>query len=251
MLTRKATGGGRPALQNNDQPLHTSYRALVNEAFRPKRIRQMEDYVEGIVAELIDAIVEAGGEADVVHDFSVPLPLIVISDQLGVPREMYRTFKEWSDAWLAGLGTELTDEQHIANAHTVIEMQKYLAGRIEERRATPQDDILSDLAQADVNGGKLDTATILSIVEQLLVAGNETTTNGIAAGLYALSQDQDLHRRAARRFGSGWRICRGGVAHGVTRTGFVPARYGRHRGRRRGYPGRFDRDGALRCCQPR
>ena len=195
IVNEEGYGRGRPALQNNDQPLHTSYRALVNEAFRPKRIRQMEDYVEGIVAELIDAIVEAGGEADVVHDFSVPLPLIVISDQLGVPREMYRTFKEWSDAWLAGLGTELTDEQHIANAHTVIEMQKYLAGRIEERRATPQDDILSDLAQADVNGGKLDTATILSIVEQLLVAGNETTTNGIAAGLYALSQDQDLHRR--------------------------------------------------------
>lgn len=188
-------GRGRPALANNDQPLHTTYRALVNEAFRPRRMRRMSEYVDGIVEELIEAVLASGGEADLVREFAVPLPLIVIADQLGVPRAMFRTFKQWSDAWVSGLGTALTDEQHVANARLIVEMQQYLAARIDERRTSPRDDILSDLARADVEGARLDTASILGIVEQLLVAGNETTTNGIAAGLFSLGQDPSMIRR--------------------------------------------------------
>ena len=195
IIEEEGFGRGRPALQNNDRPQHAAFRALVNEAFRPKRIRQMADYVDGIVGELIDAMVDAGGEADAVRDFCVPLPLTVISDQLGVPRGMYRTFKAWSDAWLAGLGQHLSDEEHVANARTVVQMQNYLAARIEERRHVSREDILSDLARARVNGAQLVTGTILGIVEELLVAGNETTTNGLAAGLYALSQSPDVHAR--------------------------------------------------------
>jgi len=188
-------GRNRRSLQNADQPIHTAHRSLVNEAFRPTRIRQMSDYVDGIVDELIDNIVANGGVADVVHDFAIPLPLIVIADQLGVPRDMYRTFKRWSDAWLGGLGAAQTDEQMIADAHLVVEMQKYLAARIDERRANPKEDILSDLAAAQIGGEPLDTGRILGIVEQLLVAGNETTTNGIAAGLHLLATQPRLHSR--------------------------------------------------------
>ena len=195
IISEEGYGRNRPALANNDAPSHTAFRGLVNEAFRPKRIRQMADYVDGIVAELIDALVEAGGVADLVRDFAVPLPLIVIADQLGVPRSLYRTFKEWSDAWLGGLGANLTEEQDIANAHKVVAMQRYLAERVNERREEGQDDILSDLAQAEVDGERLDMPTVLAIVEQLLVAGNETTTNGIASGLYALTQLPDCHGR--------------------------------------------------------
>ena len=188
-------GRNHRSLQNNDAPGHTAYRALVNEAFRPKRIRQMSDYVDGVVNELIDKILATQGVADVVYDFAVPLPLIVISDQLGVPREMYRTFKQWSDAWLAGLGAERSDEEMISDAHLVVDMQKYLAARIDERRVGPAEDILSDLAFAEVDGQALDTGEILGIVEQLLVAGNETTTNAIAAGLHLLATQPELHQR--------------------------------------------------------
>ena len=185
-------GRNRRSLQNADEPLHTVHRDLVNEAFRPKRIRQMADYVDGIVAELIDAI---GNEGDVVHDFAIPLPLIVIADQLGVPREMYRTFKSWSDAWLAGLGTQISEAEMVAAAHLVVDMQKFLAAKIDERREHPEEDILSDLAHAEIDGEPVPTATILGIVEQLLVAGNETTTNGIAAGLHLLAMRPELHAR--------------------------------------------------------
>lgn len=188
-------GRNRRSLQNADEPLHKVHRDLVDEAFRPKRIRQMSDYVDGIVAELIDAILASDNRADVVHDFAIPLPLIVIADQLGVPRDMYRTFKEWSDAWLAGLGTEISEQEQIQAAHLVVDMQNYLAGRIDERRARPREDILSDLAHAEIDGKPVPTATILGIVEQLLVAGNETTTNGIAAGLHYLATRPELHQR--------------------------------------------------------
>ena len=188
-------GRNRRSLQNADQPLHTAHRSLVNEAFRPRRIRQMSDYVDGIVNELIDQIVANDSVGDVVHDFAIPLPLIVISDQLGVSRDMYRTFKKWSDAWLAGLGAAQTHEEMIADAHLVVEMQQYLASRIDDRRAHPEEDILSDLAAADIDGKPLETGNILGIVEQLLVAGNETTTNGIAAGLHLLTTRPDMHER--------------------------------------------------------
>ncbi len=195
LVEEEGYGRGRPALQNNDAPAHTKFRKLVDRAFRPKRIREMSDYVDNIVSELIDAIVVDGGEADVVRDFAVPLPLIVIADQLGVPRENYRTFKEWSDAWLAGLGAQKSDDEMISAAKLVVEMQHYLVERIEERRDHPQEDILSDLATAEIDGELIDVRDILAIVEQLLVAGNETTTNGIASGLKALAQEPGLMRR--------------------------------------------------------
>jgi cytochrome P450 len=195
IVDEEGYGRSRPALQNNDAPRHTQFRKLVDHSFRPKRIRQMSDYVDGIVAELIDGIIEKNGETDIVQDVAVPLPLIVISDQLGVPREEYRTFKKWSDAWLLGLGAQHTDAEMIAAAKLVVEMQKYLVARIEERRTSPREDILSDLATAKIDGAPLDVRDILGIVEQLLVAGNETTTNGIAAGLLKLTQDQQLFLR--------------------------------------------------------
>ena len=194
IVEQEGYGRGAPALQNADQPVHTAHRNLVNEAFRPKRIRQMSGYVDTIVKELLDDLQASGGRADIVGDFAVPLPLIVIADQLGIPRDKYRTFKAWSDAWLEGLGAEISEERMIHNAKLVVDMQQYLAERIEERRSEPREDILSDLSQAEIDGQAVTTKTIMAIVEQLLVAGNETTTNGIAAGVFKLATDRDLHQ---------------------------------------------------------
>lgn len=195
IVDEQGYGRGAPALQNADRPLHTSHRELVNETFRPKRIRQMSGYINQIVEELIDDIVANGNQADLVNEFSVPLPLIVIADQLGIPREKYRIFKEWSDAWLEGLGAEISEERMIHNAGLVVEMQQYLARQIEERRKQPKDDILGDLSHAELEAKPVSVKTIMAIVEQLLVAGNETTTNGIAAGINILAADHELHIR--------------------------------------------------------
>jgi len=195
IINEKGYGRFMPTIVNNDPPSHTTYRGLVNDAFRAGRIRQMETYITEVVGELIDTF--AGrGEVDAVADFAVPVPMYVIADQLGVPRSDFQRFKEWSDAWVVGLGMPVPDEVLIEAAEKVVEMQHYMIARMAERRIEPRDDIMSDLVQASYNGERpLTDKEVLSIVEQILVAGNETTTNGIANGLQRLAEEQDLQDR--------------------------------------------------------
>ncbi len=195
IIREKGYGRFMPTIVNNDPPGHGVYRSLVDQAFRAGRIRQMESYVEQIVGDLIDAFQDKGS-CEAISEFAVPVPMYVIADQLGVPRENFQRFKEWSDAWVAGLGLPKPEEEMIAAAELIVEMQHYMIERIHERRETPQNDMLSDLTQATYDGERpLDDKEVLSIVEQILVAGNETTTNGIGNGLVALAKDQEMQQR--------------------------------------------------------
>jgi cytochrome P450 len=195
IIIEQGFGRYMPTIVTNDPPSHTAYRKLVNNAFRAGRIRQMEAYIAAIVTETLDAMARET-TCDAMAALAVPLPMFVIADQLGVPREDFPRFKEWSDAWVIGLGLPVPEDQLIAAAHLVVEMQHYIMARIHERRARPANDIMSDLVQADFDGvRKLTDLEILSIVEQILVAGNETTTSGIGNGLLALAKDQALQAR--------------------------------------------------------
>ena len=180
-------------LVSNDPPDHSRYRNLVNKAFTAARVRKMEAYIQTISNELLETILKKGtNKAEAVSEFCVPLPMMVIADQLGVPREHMAQFKEWSDTAVEPLGMMLSEERQIHCARKQVEFQHYFADRLEERRAAPQDDMLSDLVQARVEGERpLDTSELLSIVGQLLVAGNETTTNALGAGIYWLTQNPD------------------------------------------------------------
>jgi cytochrome P450 len=205
----KDGGHGRlmPTIVNNDPPGHTAYRKLVNDAFRAGRVRQMDAYVREIVDGLVDGMIDGivadnsdSGACDAIAEFAVPIPMYVIADQLGVDRSMFQTFKEWSDAWVIGLGLPQSDEVLIDAAKKVVDMQHYMVANMQARRENPEEDILSDLTSADyddpVSGEtrKLETPEVLSIVEQILVAGNETTTNGIGNGLHYLATHPDLQQ---------------------------------------------------------
>ena len=150
-----------------DPPVHTRFRKLVNLAFSPARVNKVEAHVEKIVDELIDRFIGAG-HCEFVKEFGVGLPITVISDQLGVPRADIGLFKQWSDAFADRLGGMLTRDQELACAHQVVAFQHYMKARLDER--------------------PLDTAELLSIVQQLMVASNETTTNSLAAGVLYLIQ---------------------------------------------------------------
>lgn len=180
-------------LVSNDPPDHSRYRNLVNKAFTAARVRKMEPYIQTIADELVDAMLDKGaGDAEIVGEFAVPLPMMVIADQLGVPREHMDQFKEWSDTAVEPLGMMLSKERHIHCARKQVEFQHYFADRLEERRQEPRDDMLTDLVQARFEGEiPLDTRELLSIVGQLLVAGNETTTNALGAGTYWLINNPD------------------------------------------------------------
>jgi cytochrome P450 len=176
-------------LLTNDPPSHTQYRNLVNKAFTPKRVAQIEGEIRSIADDLIDRFAPPGsgaGSVELVHQFAVGLPLTVIADALGVSRDDMVDFKRWSDDSVAPLSGLLTHEDRLRCARSRVEMQRYMKARAAERRSEPRDDMLSDLVTSEVDGHRLNDAELVNIIEQLLVAGNETTTKLIAATMLEL-----------------------------------------------------------------
>jgi cytochrome P450 len=182
-------------LLSNDPPSHTQFRNLVNKAFLPKRVAQLEDSIRKIANDLIDAFIN-DGKVDLVEQFAVGVPLTVIADALGVDRADMPKFKKWSDDSVAPLSGMLTPERQIECAHSRIEFQKYMVDRVHEREANLRDDLLSDLVQARFDSGEragegMTMAEMLDVIAQLLVAGNETTTKLIAAATLMLIENPE------------------------------------------------------------
>jgi cytochrome P450 len=178
-----------------DPPRHKVFRSLINKVFSARRVEKMHAYIEQIADELIDAMLTRR-ECEFVRDFATPLPVYVIADQLGVPREDLRKIKAWSDAFASRLGGMVTPEEEIENARLIVEYQQYMVRIIEDRRATPRDDMISDLANTTIEDGRLMTLEeLLSMIQQLLVAGNETTTSAITGGMLSLIQLSDQLQR--------------------------------------------------------
>jgi cytochrome P450 len=166
---------------------------MVNQAFTARRVATLEPYIEKLCHELIDGFVDAG-RCEFVVDFAERVPLTVIADQLGVPLSDYELFKSWSDAFVAQLSQMASPDEALEAAQLILDYQSYFAEKIEERRANPQDDIISDIVHAQFeNERPLDVPEMLSIIQQLLVAGNETTTHSIAEGILLLAQHPDQH----------------------------------------------------------
>jgi cytochrome P450 len=163
--------------------------------FSNKRVEGLHDYVHEIVTQLIDGWID-DGEVDLLQRFCVPLPVWVIADQLGVPRSDLVLFKKWSDAFASRLGGFANEEQELEDAKLILQFQHYFVDVIERRRVDPQDNIISDLAHAQIDEGRLlNHAELLSILQQLLVAGNETTTSAIAGGVLHLVDHPEERER--------------------------------------------------------
>lgn len=182
-------------LLSNDPPSHTQFRNLVNKAFLPKRVAQLEDSIRKITNDLIDAFIN-DGKVDLVEQFAVGVPLTVIADALGVDRADMPKFKKWSDDSVAPLSGMLTPERQIECAHSRIEFQNYMVDRVHEREKDLRDDLLSDLVQARFDSGEragegMTMAEMLDVIAQLLVAGNETTTKLIAAATLMLIENPE------------------------------------------------------------
>ena len=181
-------------LITSDPPRHKIYRTLVNKVFNAKRVNAMEDYMRSIVHELIDGFI-ARGECDFVREFTTPLPVYVIADQLGVPRDDLRDFKRWSDSFARRLSQMATPEEQVEDAENIVAFQHYFADMVAERRASPTDDMISDLVVTripDADTGEerlLNMEELQSLLQQLMVAGNETTTSAITGGMLSLLQN--------------------------------------------------------------
>jgi cytochrome P450 len=173
-----------------DPPQHNRYRKLVIQAFTPRAIAALEPRIRAIARESLDAV-PLGEPVDFVEAVSTPLPMYVIAEMLGVPREDWPAFRRWSDAMVrAGGGTRdaVTDA-------VLGEMFGYFAEHLADRRRAPREDLVSTLAHGEIDGDRLADPEILMFCVTLLVAGNETTRNLVSGGAYALIQYPDEKRK--------------------------------------------------------
>lgn len=178
-----------------DPPVHTRFRKLVNLAFSMKRVAAIEEDMRRVAVGLIKAMAEKG-EGDFVRDFGIPLPVAMIASQIGMEKDTDRV-KRWSDAFVDRLGRMIPKERELECAREVVEFQHHVKAKIDERRTSRTDDLLSDLVHAEVDGERpLEDAEILSIMQQLMVAGNETTTSALAGGLLQLIENPDQMAKA-------------------------------------------------------
>lgn len=168
-----------PTMMHTDPPDHTRYRGLVAPAFRPSAMKALQPRLVAHVARLLDAL-PIGVPVDIVHDFTVPFPLLVICELLGVPPDEWEKFYLWSEISIPG-ATDHTDEERLALQG---EMVGYLLATVAEKKIHPGEDVFSLLAAAGLSDFE-----IAMFAVQLLTAGNETVRNTITAGLVALSED--------------------------------------------------------------
>jgi cytochrome P450 len=177
-----ATYESPPTMMHTDPPEHTVYRKLVQPGFAPGRMRALETDVRRRAKLLVDEI-EPGRPGDFVETVAVPFPLYIISALLGMPDEDWQRFFEWSEAVIPG-ATDWSEEKR---AELQADMHEALLATTVARRADPRDDLISVLAQVEIEGRRLSDAELTMFLVQLLVAGNETTRNMVSGGLVALA----------------------------------------------------------------
>jgi cytochrome P450 len=204
----KAKGWSPPhtMTRNDDIETHDAFRSLVSAHFLPKTIVALEPYVRDRTDELLATIKEAG-ECDFVTAFSVPLPIAVIARYLGFDDCGDAAVKRWSDALVDQIGLLSSEERAIEVAELELECHRHILQLCERRRAEPKDDLITVLARASLPDGRsLSDPELISMVSQMMVAGNETTTNSLSAGMRRLATNGGAAQGGAEAH---FPICRG------------------------------------------
>ncbi len=173
------------ALWTTDPPIHSQHRKLVNKAFTNRWVASQEVGIRTIATDLLGGFAQRG-QCELIQDYCVPIPLLVIADALGVPRSDLAQFKAWSDDILAGNLDVLDHARRLQVAQSWVDTTRYFSRLIDLRRNRPGPDLISGLATAEVAGQRLSNAEILPIISTLLLAGNETTTNLIGNAVWRL-----------------------------------------------------------------
>ncbi|WP_437546396.1 cytochrome P450 [Sorangium sp. So ce367] len=176
-----------------DPPRHARFRALVSKGFTPRVIQRLEGHVRELVTRLIDDACERGG-CDFASDIAGKLPLSVILQVIGVPREDQEQMLDWTTRFFGASDPAygVTPEELNAVLHN---MNAYAHQLAEQRRKEPKDDMLSLLMAAEVDGEKLSYTEFGGFFNLLLTAGHDTTKNLISNGMLALLEHPDQRRR--------------------------------------------------------
>ncbi len=199
---------------DEDEPRHGEMRGLINRGFTPRMVKKWEEVFKAITDEALDAVADKG-ECDFVEDIAVPLPLILIAEMIGIRKEDRERFHQWSDAMIGAQGNLDKPEVVAASGKAAVEYITYVTQVIESRRQEPKDDLISILVRARDEGvlRQLEPGAVDAIIEEssgeremsndelikmcilLMVAGNETTRNGLSGGMQLLIENPEVRQR--------------------------------------------------------
>ncbi len=180
-----------------DPPDHTRLRGLVSRTFTPRRVQALRPRIEAIVGELLDAAA-ARPDPDLIRDLAAPLPILVISELLGVPTRDREQIRLWTNDLVATLdpfsGSSLAQADRAYHG-----LAAYLRTLFEERRREPRDDLISALVAVEASGDRLSEVELCAIVALILGAGHETTTNLLGNAALALLREPGERKRLIDR----------------------------------------------------
>ncbi|MGB1249957.1 MAG: cytochrome P450 family protein [Candidatus Promineifilaceae bacterium] len=171
----------------SDPPDHTRLRALVNLAFTPRRVERMREQVQTAADQLLDKVAGTG-QIELIADYALPLAIIIISDLLGIPQADRDQVATWSQSIISPGGRGLKARERKRQMRAFVD---YLNTLFAARQTDPQDDLITDLVNAEAEGEKLTEMELSSMVALLLVTGHETTVNLIGNGALTLLTHPD------------------------------------------------------------
>ena len=203
---------------DEDEPHHGEMRNLINRGFTPRMVRRWEEVFKRLTDETLDKIA-AKGECDFVEDIAVPMPLILIAEMIGIRKEDRQRFHQWSDAMIGAQGNLDKPLITAAAGKAALEYFTYLIDIIADRRQNPKDDLISILVRAKEDGvliqhdsdrhryhmgsepteeqRSMSNDELIKMCVLLMVAGNETTRNGLSGAMQLLIENPDAQKRLA------------------------------------------------------
>jgi cytochrome P450 len=185
----------RNQMMENEPPTHTRLRRLVAAAFGRGHVERMRPRIEQLASSMVD---ELGGSFDLLGDYAEPMPVFVIADLLGVPREDHVRLRDWSQAIVHMYEPNVGALEKAAAIEASTAFSDYVRAVVEQRRSSPGDDLITDLIAERDDGTRLSDDELVASVVLLLNAGHEASVNVFGNGFHALLEDPDQMARLTR-----------------------------------------------------
>ncbi|MFF2445275.1 cytochrome P450 [Priestia megaterium] len=182
-------------LINQDPPKHTQVRSIVNRSFTPRVMKEWEPRIQAITEELIQRM-DGKEKIDIYKDFAHPLPIIVISELLGVPSKYMDQFKQWSDILVSSPKSSNKEDmkEFLTTRETAErELEEFFQTIIADKRKNLSNDLISILIRAEEETLKITEKELVPFCNLLLVAGNETTTNLLTNAVFSILENNGVY----------------------------------------------------------
>ncbi|SDS48328.1 Cytochrome P450 [Brevibacterium sandarakinum] len=191
--------GKYSSIHNMDDPEHGELKMIAMSFLRSRKIKQWQSAIEEIVDVLLDDSAAQPGEFDLVDIVTARLPMMVIARVLGVPKEDAPKMVDWANRMTSSDPDERVDTAALEEARN--EVMDYFKKLTEERREVPQDDLVSVIANAEIQTGKLSWGQLAAYYIVLVAAGNETTRHLVSGGILALNDNPEALRQMQQDHG--------------------------------------------------